>query len=157
MSATIESNANALAVKLGACKGLVKQGLTDGLDEAADIGVRTMKSAHNPFSKTGDTLRSIKKITTGEFSRSLGPMTDKLVPLFLEKGTKPHIIIGKPYLAFEGKNGKVILGRKLKNGTRPGIVHHPGTTPRPFVQPAYNTLRVMFPNIIATHVKNSLN
>ncbi|KZX16644.1 hypothetical protein MBCUT_06820 [Methanobrevibacter cuticularis] len=156
MSASIETNAIALAAKFGTYPSLIKQGLSDGLDESADFGVRTMKTAHNPFSKSGKTLRSIKSITTDEFSRSIGPMTDSLVPLFLEKGTKPHIIMGNPYLSFDGKKGKVILGWKLKNGTKPGIVYHPGTTPRPFVEPARNTLKVMFPRIMATYVKNAI-
>lgn len=165
MSASIETNVSQIASKLKATPAQIKAGIIEGLDEAADLGVRQMKTAHKPFSKRGKTLKSIQKIPTGEFSRTIGPMSDELVPLFLEKGTKAHIIMGKPYLAFEGsskgKNGKktknkVILGWKLKNGTRPGIVHHPGTTPRPFVQPAYDMLKVMFPKIIATHVKNAI-
>lgn len=54
--------------------------------------------------------------------------------LFVILGTKPHIIMGKPYLSFKGKNGRVLLGRKLKNATKPGIVHHPGTKPNDYMK-----------------------
>lgn len=155
MSVTIESNAGQLAYALKTKPENIKKGIKNGLDESADLGVRTMKAAHNPFSKTGETLRSIKSITTGEFSKSLGPMTDKNVPKFLENGTKPHYIIGRPYLSFKGKKGRVILGWNLINGTKPGFVRHPGTTPRPFVEPAYRTLKVMFSKIMAKNINNS--
>jgi hypothetical protein len=155
MSAIVEINATELANALKAKPEQIKSGIESGLDESADLAVRTMKAAHNPFSKSGDTLRSIKSISTGDFSRSIGPMTDSDVPKFLEKGTKPHIIMGNPYLSFKGKKGRVILGWKLKKGIRPGIVHHPGTTPRPFVEPAYRTLKMMFPRILAKHINNS--
>lgn len=52
-------------------------------------------------------------------------------------GTRPHIIMGNPYLSFKGKGGKTILGWKLKNGTRPGIVNHPGTKPNPIYDEAF--------------------
>lgn len=143
MSVSIESNAGELAYSLKTKPENIKKGMETGLDESADLGVRTMKAAHNPFSKTGKTLRSIKSVSNGDFSRSMGPMTDDKVPIFLEKGTKPHIITGNPWLYWPGAKHPV---KK---------VNHPGTTPRPFVEPAHRTLKVMFSKIMAKNINNA--
>lgn len=71
-------------------------------------------------------------------------------PIGVEKGTKPHIIIGNPYLSFfwKKKNKQMLLGYRFKHGTKPGIVHHPGNRAYPFVEPARKQLKRDVKNII---------
>ena len=47
--------------------------------------------------------------------------------LSVEFGSRPHIIRGNPYLAFEGRDGETVIRRE---------VHHPGTPEQPFLRPA---------------------
>lgn len=53
---------------------------------------------------------------------------------YIEFGTKPHEIIGKPVLSW------LVGGRRFWSK----MVHHPGTLPRPFLQPAFEKHSVRF-------------
>jgi hypothetical protein len=137
-------------------KKRVNEAIERGLDETAGLVVRTMKTAHTPNSKTGETLRGIDVQSKGEGYREIGPATETPA-IFLEKGTKPHIIMGNPYLAFTAKDGTdVVLGGFLSNGIRPGIVNHPGTMPNPFVEPGRRVASQMFPLIMKKEIMSSL-
>jgi hypothetical protein len=79
--------------------------------------------------KTGNLRGSIRVIVTMRGRLEIGPDVH-IAPYAwdVEYGTKPHIIKAKPgkVLRFEA-GGKVIYTRE---------VHHPGTRPQPYVQPA---------------------
>jgi hypothetical protein len=73
--------------------------------------------------KSGGTRGSIR----GEFQGfSSGFVTAGGASRFLESGTQPHTIVGKPVLRFV-VNGEVLFRR---------MVHHPGTAERPFMTEA---------------------
>jgi hypothetical protein len=58
--------------------------------------------------------------------RNTHPRSAEILP-FLEFGTRPHLIPGRPILRFELDDGTVIFTR---------LVHHPGTKPYKMVQQA---------------------
>ncbi len=47
---------------------------------------------------------------------------------FVDGGTRPHVIEGRPYLAFPGNGGETVMVRR---------VNHPGTQPDGFMGRAY--------------------
>jgi len=56
---------------------------------------------------------------------AVGPIKEKWYYRYHETGTRPHVIRGKPYLAFGG----IVVGE----------VNHPGMAARPFLRPAIDT------------------
>jgi hypothetical protein len=77
--------------------------------------------------KTGRTQASIQAEGVGD---SIA-VTGDPVAGYLQTGTEAHEIHGKPWLAFEGRDGMVFL-----NNDRGQFVHHPGTGPYPYVEDA---------------------
>lgn len=75
--------------------------------------------------KTGHLAESIHHEITGDGKTArIGTNVD--YALSVELGSRPHIIRGNPYLAFDGDNGRVVVRE----------VHHPGTPEQPFLRPA---------------------
>lgn len=77
------------------------------------------------------------KDRTGELRGSIGESVDGLKGRvwrgrkkyfgFVANGTKPHMIVGNPFLSFVWKGARVFFR----------YVNHPGTVARPFMQHAY--------------------
>lgn len=74
--------------------------------------------------KTGKLANSITHEVSGRTARV---STDVDYALSVEFGSKPHIIRGNPFLAFDGEDGQRVVVRE---------VHHPGTPEQPFMRPA---------------------
>jgi len=70
--------------------------------------------------KTGDLKGSIRKSVIGNQGKV---ETTSGYGLFVDKDTKPHKIVGNPWLAFPGRSGQIIIRRS---------VNHPGTTGQEF-------------------------
>ncbi|MGB9979378.1 hypothetical protein [Methanobacterium sp.] len=175
----IDSNILSLAGKIKAKPAKIKKGIQNGLDESAKYGVNQEKAFLGPHSKSGRTLRSIKWVKNGEYSRSFGPFTDSIAPGVLEKGRGPVY----PKLAGRSPTylGKSISGRKTINYT--GLKHSVGylgvhigavslkftvngktifrksvghADPRPFIAPTRKSMQTMFPKIMAKNIGNAL-
>lgn len=76
--------------------------------------------------KTGRLAESIDhEILDGGRTARIGTNVD--YALAVELGSRPHVIRGNPFLAFEGRDGETVIRRE---------VHHPGTPRQPFLAPA---------------------
>lgn len=176
---SVESNILALSSKIKAKPAKIKKGIGDGLDASAKQVVTEEKAHLGPHSKSGRTLRSIKWVRTGEYSRSAGPFTNSKVPLYLEKGRGP--VFPKLLASSQSYLGVQIGGRKTLNLTSSNhhlsyLGKHIGAvalkftiegktffrkrvgpaSPRPFVAPTRKSMQTMFPKIMAQHVGNAL-
>jgi hypothetical protein len=89
------------------------------------------KGTHLFKDRSGRTRQSIKAKVNGWKS---GFVKAGGAALFIENGTKAHVIRGNPYLRFT-VNGQTLFRR---------MVHHPGTAPRPFMQEAADRGAVVF-------------
>lgn len=102
------------------------------LDEAIARYLRQVAEAITADAKAGcprDTGRLAESI---DFEMSGDGRTARIgtnvdYALSVEYGSRPHIIRGHPYLAFEGANGGRVVRRE---------VHHPGTPEQAFLRPA---------------------
>lgn len=98
--------------------------VTDGVVAA---GVFAAEKAANGTAlwrdRSGKTRASIVAEPVGAYG---GKVTARGAAHYLELGTGPHVIRGNPFLRFEV--GGVVFFRRS--------VHHPGTSPRPFMAEA---------------------
>lgn len=89
--------------------------------EAGDIGIQIMRE--EAPEKTGALKASIIAYKTKPYTIKIGPTVAHAV--YVELGTKPHEIAGKPILSWiDASTGKRIWASH---------VHHPGTRANPFV------------------------
>lgn len=158
---TIDSNIDALAAANKVKANNIKKGIMKGLDETGKFGERQMKAIHGPHSKSGKTLRRIKWVKTGEYSRTVGVFSNDIYHVILEKGRGPvypklrvtgntqHVShlgrhIGAAALKFT-INGKVLFRRSVGPAA-----------PRPYVAPTRRSMRVMFPKIMRQEIASAL-
>lgn len=140
----VESNIKEIAEELEKLEKEIPDALEDGLEEAAEVAVYMMKAEHFPNIDTGRLTSSVEEKNTGKFERTIGPWLNEDYPYYVEKGTKPHVITGNPYLYWEGADHPV---RR---------VNHPGTRPYPYVMPTREKMTKEFPLILWEHVKNKI-
>jgi len=100
------------------------------LAQAASMVETTMKELA-PVGKSEKGSRGGKGALQKSISKTIMASEAKIGPnvnyaIFVEKGTKPHVIVGNPILSFIWK-GKRAFFRS---------VNHPGTEAQPFVEPA---------------------
>jgi hypothetical protein len=179
MSFGIDSNINELAARLKTKPAKIRKGIQTGLDESAKQVVTEERAHLGPHSKSGRTMRSIKWVKTGEYTRSAGPFTNSIAPWVLEKGRGPVY----PKLAGRSPTylGKNVSGRKTINYT--GLKHSVGylgvhigavslkfsvngktifrksvspADPRPFVAPTRKSMQTLYPKIMAKHIGDAL-
>ena len=78
--------------------------------------------------KTGRLRESIEHEVQGAGAATVARIgTNVDYALAVEFGSRPHIIRGNPFLAFEGRDGETVVRRE---------VHHPGTPEQPFLRSA---------------------
>lgn len=69
-------------------------------------------------------------------------------PVVVENGSNPHVIEGNPLLAFDWpKEGVFVITHS---------VQHPGTSPKPFVQPSLDYIQQDVEDLIGSEVTNNL-
>jgi hypothetical protein len=99
---------------------------------ARDEGRRfvTIAQRHAP-KRSGEFARGIRFQTrVGNNSVQMTASIPQPLGKWIVKGTPPHRIVGRPYLAFFWERiGKNVVVRS---------VNHPGTKPNPFIREAYN-------------------
>jgi hypothetical protein len=161
MSFGIDTNINALASRLKTKPAKIRKGIGDGLDASAKQVVNEEKAHLGPHSKSGRTLRSIKWVKTGEYSRSAGPFTNSKVPFYLEKGRGPIFakLKGMPLNHSVSTLGIHIGASSLKftiNGKTLFRKSVGPADPRPFVAPTRKSMQTLYPKIMAKHVGDAL-
>lgn len=98
-----------------------------------------LAKVHAP-KRSGNLKRSIIAGTLTDASASIEAGADYAA--FVEYGTRPHIIrpVHGRSLAWSSDPGAYTLIGTMRAGRRPDIfakvVHHPGTSPRPYLYPA---------------------
>lgn len=107
--------------------------IEDKRDWVRNEGRRYVRIAkrHAPEGKTGRFKGTIRFRTFGT-GDTVGFTTSAAEPLatWIRKGTRPHLIVGRPFLSFFWeKLGRQVVFRR---------VNHPGTKPNDFVQRAYD-------------------
>lgn len=126
---TIEINAEKSAAFVEYVRTRIPEGLTSWMSDVASLAERFM-TEEAPI-KAGQLQQSVVKIRTGKFSFNVYPTAPHAI--YVEKGTRPHRIEGKPVLSwFDPKTGMRIFARYVK---------HPGTKPNPFVSRARKRLK----------------
>jgi HK97 gp10 family phage protein len=95
-----------------------------------------------PWTRTGKAQQSIvmRVKSNNEAQVYMGVNYGK----FIEYGTKPHVIQGKPILSWK-VGGQRFFARR---------VNHPGTKPRPFWRPTIKLTKGKIPEIVSSIWKN---
>lgn len=104
----------------------------------ADIQIRAVREAKLRVArKTGHTARTI---APGELNDSYTIVRAAGAAIFLEFGTRPHVIVPRTKSVLSWTEGKRLSGRN-RTGVAAGPrvfarrVNHPGTKPQPFLVP----------------------
>lgn len=95
-----------------------------------DLGLKIRNLAITEWAKSPHPFQTKPIAPRIKFNRR-GKLTGSVIvqgaPALVERGTKPHVIKGNPYLAFTAKDGNLVVTRQ---------VNHPGYNAKPFLQPA---------------------
>lgn len=127
---------------MGRFRRRVAGDLDDWLIEVGDLGLQIM-TEESPV-KTGELRASIKVVRTSKATIEVYPTAEHA--LYVQRGTRPHIIRGKPVLSWIGADGKRIFARK---------VSHPGTRPNPFITRSRNRLFRRARQLLINKIKQS--
>ena len=96
--------------------------------------------------KTGELKGSIRKSVIGNQGKV---ETTSGYGLFVDEDTKPHKIVGNPWLAFPGRSGKIIIRHS---------VNHPGTKGQQFRRKTLdNSQQEIIAEIINVYNTNMVN
>ncbi|HSY22318.1 MAG TPA: hypothetical protein VK841_09400 [Polyangiaceae bacterium] len=132
--------------RAAATESLIRHGLGPAAMDAAAEGAGEAIRVHHYQDRhpgTGLTSRIFAKMTarTGD-SAEAEIIADKPYAAYVENGTRPHVIEAKraQALRWEDSGGGVHFAKR---------VNHPGTTPRPFMGPAYiHTEQILERNLL---------
>lgn len=157
----IESNIVLLSQRCKARPQQLRKGIVNGLDETGKEASRTMKQFLQPHSKSGKTIRSIKTVKTGEFSRATGPYMDEKYPLYSEKGRGPIYpkLRGMPLRHSVSLKGVHIGAAALRFTIGGKVLFRRSVGPakaRPFVKPTHDHIKIMFPRIMEQSINRAL-
>ena len=122
------------------------------LKRVARVALGLMKA--NVAVQTGALRSSLYAVLSGRSTLKLGSTDPKAV--FIEKGTKPHVILPRRpggVLRFSvGIAPAVGLGRVVFTRR----VHHPGTRAKPFMRPAAREAHKLIPQYLWEEIQNWL-
>jgi hypothetical protein len=147
---SISSNAAALARKLDMHARNVERATQSGVRESAKYAVQQEKAITTKNKKTGALARSMTWVSTGKYSATVNPILANHGK-WLDKGRGPVVAkhktkSGKPgFLKFIGKDGSTVFAHSVGPAKA-----------QPFIEPTKQSLRVMYPKIMAAEIKKAL-
>ena len=111
------------------CEDEVSNSARRSVDEGTKAGVSYAKANHRYTDRTGKlTGEAFASVETSSPGGAYGFMKwPAEYATFVENGTRPHLIVGNPWLSFVWKGVRVFFRR----------VNHPGTKPYAFGGDAY--------------------
>lgn len=122
----------------------IPEALDSFLIEAGELGVQIVRE--EAPEKTGALKASVIAIRQGDFSVTIGPTVEHAV--YVEYGTRSHIIAGKPVLSWISE----------LSGTRvwASYVMHPGTQANPFMRRSSERMTDMLRDLIIKKLREAV-
>ena len=131
-----------------------KQLLKDGANNLAEATSEQIRSYQEEYIRANGSIDTSLMVDTifvepdGEASYLVGATALSEYgfpyPVVVDGGSDPHVIEGNPYLFWEGANHPV------------RSVMHPGTKPRPFVQPSLESAKSDMDSMFNVEIINNL-